>query len=172
MTDKPADQSTSSLWTRSKRSLGGRGFTFLQHVPKASKGEHFFLSYPPKCVCFLQIFEPPAHVLKIPLNPSLVTAARISNHVVPCGLIQTVFVMASDPASELPIPLRRSYRSPTWREMFLLNRIGSAYQLELKRLSSMQPDDTPFSDKGESAKTAHARRREQVRKAQRLFNLL
>jgi hypothetical protein len=31
----------------------------------------------------------------------------------------------------------------------------------------VQPDEDPLSDKGESAKTAHARRREQVRKAQR-----
>jgi hypothetical protein len=75
--------------------------------------------------------------------------------------------MASNPASELPIQLGRPYRSPTWREMILLDRIGCAYQLELKRLSTVQPDETPLSDKGESAKTAHARRREQVRKAQR-----
>lgn len=38
MADK-SDQSPPSLWSRSKRSLGGKGFTFLQHIPKGSKGE-------------------------------------------------------------------------------------------------------------------------------------
>lgn len=40
------DQSPSSLWSRSKRHLGVRGLTFLQHVPKDPKGKHS-LSFPP-----------------------------------------------------------------------------------------------------------------------------
>lgn len=96
---------------------------------------------------------------------------RISNSIISCGLIQTVFVMALNPTRELPVHLKRPYRSPTWRDMILLNRISSAYQLELKRLSRVQPDGTPMPDKGESAKSAHSRRREQVRKAQRSFTL-
>lgn len=56
--------------------------------------------------------------------------------------------------------------------MVLLDRISTAYQMELRRLSMVQTDDTQTLDKGESATAAHSRRREQVRRAQRLFILV
>jgi hypothetical protein len=79
--------------------------------------------------------------------------------------------MACDTLSGIPGRLKRPPPSLTWRQMLLLNRIGNAYQLELKRLSTVLPDDTQISGKGESSKTAHSRRREQVRKAQRSIHI-
>jgi hypothetical protein len=75
--------------------------------------------------------------------------------------------MASNSSQDLPAQLNPQYRSPTWGEIILLNRISSAYEMELKRLSFVHPDAAQSSEKGESAKNAHARRREQVRRAQR-----
>lgn len=73
------------------------------------------------------------------------------------------------PRAPLPSPVDepQSPQSPTWRQLRLLNRISDAYEYEVKRLSSSQLDEAPIPDKVESSRAAHARRREQVRRAQR-----
>lgn len=53
----------------------------------------------------------------------------------------------------------------------LLTWISKSYQKEVKRLSAVPPDETQKSGQGESSKSAHTRRREQVRRAQRLLLL-
>jgi hypothetical protein len=75
--------------------------------------------------------------------------------------------MTSNPRPELLWQLPLPPRSPSWRQEILLNCISKSYQMEVKRLNALPPDETQNSVQGESSKSAHSRRREQVRRAQR-----
>lgn len=44
MADNP-NQSPPSIWSRSKRSLGGKGLTILQHLPRVPKGQCSLLDF-------------------------------------------------------------------------------------------------------------------------------